>query len=406
MNAPLRLETRIAFAAFRRIVTHPSRRALWLVVSALAVAAIAFDVATSGVASRDLGAWRPSAPLIAAVAGSVLVLAALVGTRTPLTYGTRAADAVWWRYAGIDTGSGQRATTVILSVRTTVFVALGAVPAGALFALAASQHAAAIVALAAVVIALAPVIVLVSSAFAPRMPAVAPDHVREGRRVVRAARRTVPRGFMAARWLIAARRNEMAVPYARFAFGLVAGLVAPRVAATAGGQLVSMVIVVGGLAVILDAAIRGTTAPATLRSPWWRAAFGTSSRGLATWAFCDAIGAAAPLTGIAVGLGVALGQPLPALAALPAVVLLPVALRLVVLCCDTFFPAATDRYGAGASARVFVVFELTADVVTLALMAGARGGVFASLAVVTAALLAIAAAAAGCAAARLPHAVA
>ena len=405
MNAPLRLETRIAFAASRRIVTHPSRRALWFVVAGLAVAAIAFDVATSGVASRDLGAWRPSVLLIAAVAASVLVLAALVGTRTPLTYGTRAADAVWWRYAGVDTGSGQRATTVILSVRATVFVALGAVPAGALFALAASQRAAVIVALAVVVIALAPVTVLVLSAFAPRMPAVAHDDVRESRRVVRAARRTVPRGFMAARWLIAARRNEMAVPYDRFAFGLVAGLVAPRFAAAAGGQLVSMAIVVGGLAAILDSAIRGTAAPATLHSPWWRAAFGTSPLGLATWAFCDAIGVAAPLTGIAIGLGIALGQPLPALAALPAVVLLPAALRLVVLCCDTLFPAATDRHGAGATVRIFVIFELTADVVTLALMAGARAGAFASLAVVTVALLAITAAAACCAAARLPHAV-
>jgi hypothetical protein len=157
--------------------------------------------------------------------------------------------------------------------------------------------------------------------------------------------------------------------------------------------------------VLLDAAIRGTTAPSTLRSPWWRAAVGTSPRALAAWAFCDALGAAAPLIGIAAGLGIALGRPLYALAALAAILLLPVALRLVALATDTVFPSAADRYGAGASLRIFVVFELTADIVWLALVAGARGGAFASIAVTTAALLAVVAVAAWCSAVRLPHAV-
>ena len=111
------------------------------------------------------------------------------------------------------------------------------------------------------------------------------------------------------------------------------------------------------------------------------------------------------LIGVAIGLGIGLGQPLTALAALPAMLLVPVALRLVVLAVDTFFPAEVDRRGAAASARVFVVMELTADIFTLALMAGARGGPFASIAATTVALLAIVAVAAWCSAARLPHAV-
>lgn len=222
---------------------------------------------------------------------------------------------------------------------------------------------------------------------------------------VRAVRGTIPRGVIAARWLVAARRGEMLLPYDRLAFGIAAGLVAPRAAAVAGGQLVAMAIVVGGLAVILDASIRMTTAPATLRSPWWRGAVGTSPHGLAVWAFCDAAGTAALLIGFAIGLGIALGQALSALAALPAMLLAPAALRLVLLAVDTFFPGDTDRRSVAASARVFVMMELTADVFTLALMAGARGGPFASIAATTAALLAIVAVAAWCSAARLPHAI-
>jgi hypothetical protein len=416
VNVLVRFELNVAVAALRRIVAHPSRRVLWAVVVAFAVAAIAFDIATSDVASRDLGRWRPSAPMVAVVVAAVLAFAALVGARTPLTYGTRAADTVWWHYAGFETGVGQRATTAILTARATLFVALGAVPVGALLALAAPQRAGTIVALAAAAIALTPATVLVSSSFAPRRPDVVHDAPRDvagamvahdisGAPAVRAVRGTIPHGVMAARWLVAARRGEMLVPYDRLAFGIVVGLAAPRVAAVAGGQLVAMAIVVGGLAVILDAAIRGTTAPATLRSPWWRAAVGTSPRGLAAWAFCDAAGAAAPLVGIAVGLGIALGQPLAALAVLPAIALVPAALRLVVLCGDTFFPAAADRRGAGAGLRAFVVFELTLDVFTLALAAGARGGAFASIAAATVALLAITAAAAWCSAARLPYGV-
>ena len=168
MKLLLELEAHVAYAVLRRIVTHPSRRVLWFGAAAFAAVAIAFDVATSDVASRDLGAWRPSAPSIVLVSAGILAFAALVGMRTPLTYGTRPADAVWWHYAGIDAVIGQRATTAILTVRATLSVALGAVPAAALLALAAPQRAGTIVALAALVIALAPSTVLVSSAFAPR----------------------------------------------------------------------------------------------------------------------------------------------------------------------------------------------------------------------------------------------
>ncbi|HEY0382788.1 MAG TPA: hypothetical protein VGC72_11350 [Candidatus Elarobacter sp.] len=81
MKTVLRFEARIARAALRRIVTHPPRRALWFVTGALAAAAIAFDVVTSDVASRDFGAWWPSPLLVAAVAAAILLIAALAGTR-------------------------------------------------------------------------------------------------------------------------------------------------------------------------------------------------------------------------------------------------------------------------------------------------------------------------------------
>ncbi|HEY0776344.1 MAG TPA: hypothetical protein VGD56_00100, partial [Gemmatirosa sp.] len=130
MTALLGLEARVAYAALRRIVTHPSRRALWFVTGALAAVAIAFDVATSDVATRDLGSWTPSPLLVAAVAAGILAFAACIGMRTPLTYGTRAADITWWRFAGIATAAGQTATTAILTARATLYVALGAVPVG------------------------------------------------------------------------------------------------------------------------------------------------------------------------------------------------------------------------------------------------------------------------------------
>ncbi|HEV2739959.1 MAG TPA: hypothetical protein VGU66_15380 [Candidatus Elarobacter sp.] len=416
MTALLRLEARVAFAALRRILTHPSRRALWFVTGALAATAIAFDVATSDVASRDLGRWTPSPLLVAAVAAGVLAFAALVGRRTPLTYGTRAADTVWWHYAGIDAGAGQRATTAILTLRATALIALGAVPIGALLALAAPQRAGAIVALAAIVIVLAPATVLVSSACAPRTVADGARTSRSGARTTEAlddgaapaaerSRTEIPHGLMAARWLVAVRRGETLVPYDRFAFGVVAGFVAPRVSAVAGGQLIAMAIVIGGLAVLLDASIRGTTAPATLRSPWWRAAIGASPPALATWAFSDAAGTASLLAGLALGLGIALGNPAPAFAALPAILLVPTALRLVVLAVDTSYPAAVDRRGAGATVRLVVVWQLTIAIFALAVVTGARGGAYASIAATTAALCVVVAAAAWYGAARLPSAV-
>jgi hypothetical protein len=416
MRTLLRFEANIACAALRRIVAHPSRRALWFATGALAAVAVVVDVVTSDVASRDLGSWSPSPLLVAAVAAGILAFAAFIGTRTPLTYGTRAADRIWWHYAGVGTGTGQRATTVILAVRATLILALGAVPIGALLALAAPQRAASIIALAAVVVVLAPATVLVSSAFAPRAPDVAGDIVRNdtGAAVshdagavatARPSRAKIPRGRMAARWLVATRRGETLVPYDRFAFGIVAGLVAPHLAVRAGGDLTALVTVVGGLAVIFDAAVRGTTAPATLRSPWWRAAVGTSGAALAAWAFCDSAGVAAMLIGVAFGVGAALGEPLPAMLAVPMIALVPVALRLVVLAVDTFFPTAADRRGAGGGVRAGVVGELTLDIAFLALYVGGRDGALASIATTTVALAVVVIVAAAVCGARLPAAV-
>ncbi len=413
MTELLRFEARIAFAAVRRIITHQSRRALWFVTGALAAAAIVVDVVTSGVATRDFGRWTPSPLLVAVVSAGILGIAALVGTRTPLTYGTRAADAVWWHYAGVGTAVGQRATTAMLTVRATLLIALGAVPAGVLFAMAAPPRAGTILALAAVLVALTPATVLVSSAFAPRTvpdvsrfsPAGGSASNGSAAPAAQRSRTNIPHGLMAARWLVAARRGEMLVPYDRFVLGAVAGLVAPRFGAIAGGQLVAMAIVIGGLAVLLDASIRVKAAPATLRSPWWRAAIGTSPLALATWALCDATAAASLLIGIALGLGIALGSPLPALAAIPAVVLALVALRLVVLAVATFYPSAVDRRGAGAAVCLAVVWELAIDIAWLALYAGAGGGAYASVAAATAALSVVVAVAAWCCAVRLPAAV-
>jgi len=153
VNVLLRFELNVALAALRRIAAHPSRRMTWAVTGAFAVAAIAFDVATSDVASRDLGSWKPSVTAVVIVIAGILALAAFIGARTPLTYGTRAADTIWWHYAGFETGVGQRATTVILTARVTLFVTLGALPIGTLLALAAPQRAGTILALAAAAIA-------------------------------------------------------------------------------------------------------------------------------------------------------------------------------------------------------------------------------------------------------------
>jgi hypothetical protein len=110
------------------------------------------------------------------------------------------------------------------------------------------------------------------------------------------------------------------------------------------------------------------------------------------------------LVGIATGLGIALGDPLPALAALPVIVLVPVALRLVVLAVDTIYPTAADRRGAGASTRVTAVGFLASSIFTLALVAGAYG-VFATLAAVALVLVGIVIVAAWMCSARLPSAI-
>jgi hypothetical protein len=394
----LRQEARLALGALRRAATHPTRRALWIAVGTVAAIAAGFDIATSDVASRNFGSWVPSPAVVVAFAAGVLALAALVGRITPLTYGTRPADAVWWRYGGIGAAAGRRATTAILALRATATIALGAIPLGTVFALAAPQRAHAILVLAAATVALAPLAVIVSSASAPRSsesasafapePASAPVASEDGgaRNDRRARSRSVPRGALAARWLVAARRGQALVPYRGLATGAIAGFVVPRYAGTAGGELVAMAVVIGGFALLLDGALRHTTAPATLLSPWWRSAIGTSANGIAVWALADAAQAYAFGAGAAIGLGAALGAPLLGFAAIPAVVLVPVALRLVALAVDVLFPSAADRRGAGAALRCATVFVLAAATAALALAAGAHGGALASLAAITALL--------------------
>jgi hypothetical protein len=407
MTLLLRHEARVVLAALRRVAIHPTRRALWIVVVSIAAVAIGFDIATSDAASRNLGAWAPSPLLLVGAALLVLALAALAGRMTPLTYGTRPADVTWWRYAGIGTQAGRHATTAVLTLRATATIALGAVPLGALFALAAPQRAGSVLLLALVAIVLTPVAVLVSSATAPRetaddVSAAHADVTAHAHRAPAIARRAaVPRGLAAARWLVARRRSERLVPYERFVAGAVGGIVAPRAAGIAGGELVAMAIVIGGAALLLDGALRRTTAPATLLSPWWRSAIGTSPRAIVAWALADATAVVLFGAGAAIGLGVAFGAPLLALAALPIVVLVPLALRLIVLGVDSLFPSALDRRGAGASLRVAAVAAATAAIVALSLFTGVRGGAIAAVVTASALLAASVAASARWCAARL-----
>jgi len=402
-----RWETRVALAGLRRVAIHPTRRGLWIVVAAVATAAFAFDVATSDVASRDLGAWSPDPAAVAAIGLVLFAVAAVAGRWTPLTYGTRTADVIWWRYAGVDTDSGRRATTAVLTLHATVLIALGAAPLALLFALAAPRHAITLVFLALSAIVLAPLTVLVSSATAPRDAADDVPASATGERVkVRPSQQSsrIPAGLFAARWLIARRRSESFVPYGTLAAGTAGGFIAPRFAGAAGGDLVAMAVVIGGFALLLDGALRRSTAPGTLLSPWWRSAIGTSGAAVVAWALADSARIALFGAGAALGLGIAFGSPLLAVAAVPVVFLVPVALRLTALAVDVLFPAALDRRAAGASVRVVAVATLTAVIVTLALAAAVRGGVFAALATVTLLLTGLVLAAARWCAFRLPGA--
>lgn len=419
----VRFEGHLATAALRRVATHPTRRVLWFVVGSLAVAAIAVDIATSGNVSRNVGAWSPTPLTFVLASAAIVAIAALAGTLTPLTYGTRAADRVWWRYAGVGTHAGRRATTAILAVRATVYVAWGALPIGVLFALVAPDRWVAIVALAASMLVLAPLSVVVAALTARGItarrdapgpesgvdaarstPAAAEDAYGAPPAPARSAAR-VPRGLLAARWLYARRHGAAPIPYAGFVSGVVVGFIAPRVAAGAGGQLVSTVIVAGGLAIVLDGAIRGTTAPAELRSPWWRSAIGTSPRAMIAWALAGTLPFAVTASGAVLGLGLAMHALALAVAAVPAIVLAPVALRLLVFGVDVLFAASADRRGVAAALRVALVVAATTGVVTAAFAVGARGGLLASIGTFTVLLAALVAASAWWCARRLPSAV-
>jgi hypothetical protein len=382
-----RLEGSIVSAAIRRAARHPTRRLLWTAAVSVALVAAAVEIATSGSASRDLGSWAPSPAAIVAVAGGILAIAALFGRRTALTYGTRAADPTWWRYAGIDTGAGRRATTAILAMRTTALVAALAVPLGGLFAVADPARASAIVMMAVAAIVLAPLVVLASSATASRTGEARPPDVVEIIQAAAVAPNRVPRGLLAARWLVARRRREPLVPFVSFAGGLVVGVALPSVAARAGGQATALAVVIGGFALLVDGALRRTTAPATLLVPWWRTALGTSVRAIVAWAVADAFVVAAFGAGVSLALGAALRAPLLGIVAVPLVVSTPVALRMTALAVDSVFPG--DRRGPAAFVRVLAVGALTVIVAVAGLGAGARGGVLASLLVTTAALVAV-----------------
>ncbi|HEX3462475.1 MAG TPA: hypothetical protein VHS78_00295 [Candidatus Elarobacter sp.] len=387
----LRHEWSIARAAVRRVLLQPSRRTLWALVVALAMIAVALEVATSGSASRNLGSWSPIPLQIVAVACGAVAIAALAGRRTTLTYGTRAADAAWWRYAGVDTGAGHAATTAVLAVRTAFVVTAVAAPVAALFAIADVSHAAPVLEMAVAAIVIAPLVVLASSATASRSGeafAAAEVHRTAAAEPPRErVQRKIPRGIAAARWLTARRRGEPLVPFGPFTGGLVVGAVAPWIAARAGGQATALAVVIGGFALLLDGALRRTTAPATLLTLWWRAAIGTSARSVVAWALADASAVVAFGAGAALVFGTALRTPLLGIAALPLILLAPVTLRTTALAVDTLFPA--DRHGPGAFMRLVVVGGSAAIIAIASFAAGACAGALASLVVATVLLLAL-----------------
>ena len=389
----LRLEWRTAVAAARRAIRHPTRRTLWAIVAAAAALAVAVEIATSERASRNLGSWAPSLASIVGVVLAILAVAALAGRGTELPYGTRAPDATWWRYAGVGSDAGRRATTVLLTVRVAVLAMLVAVPCAIVFASADVHRAGTVVTMALAAMIVAPLAVAVSAttAKAPadetRIVAVrAPAFGSAGENGATQAKAAVPRGLAAARWLVAVRRREPLVPYVHLAGGALAGALLPAIAVRAGGQATALAVVIGGFALLLDGAFRRTTAPATLLTPWWRSALGTSPRAIVAWAFADASAVAAFGAGAAFALGIALGAPLLGIAAIPLVALVPVAVRTTALAADALFPG--DRRGPGAFVRVLAVGGLAVLVATAALAAGAAGGAPVAIAAATVLILA------------------
>lgn len=369
----LRHEARIVRAAVRRALSAPSRRGLWAASAGVIAAATVVDLATSGMATRDLGGWHVSPAVLIATVVGFLALAVAVGRITPRSYGTRAADAVWWRYAGIASRDGERGTAVIVTMRAFAAVAAIALPLGAAFALAAPDRAGIIVAIALGTSLLAPLSVALSAATAPRERdgGVAPEPPAHAARSAR--RERVPRRLPAARWLIARRSGTSVVPFAAIALGTLMGLVAPRASLRVDPQLGTLVAVVGSIAVALGAALVQADGMETLTSPWWRAALGTGHRAIFGWAVAATLPAGGFVAAFVIVLAAAHGVLPLGIAAVPLAFGAPVTLRLATLAVGATFPADGDRRSAAAGLRIAVAGVLVAVVVTASLPLGPNG---------------------------------
>jgi hypothetical protein len=346
---------RLMRAALRSLFQRPSRRALWIVVVTGVFGAFVFDVATANVAHRDLGSLRLSPVIIAGAVIAALTLAAITGAMNPRPCGTRAADAIWWRYSGISRDRAERDTATILSIRTALLFGVVALPLGVAFAFAAPEHAASIVTAAVAFTAVATLTGAVGLHFAHDGSGEAKTRAIP-RRVIALERPTpnVPRGLAAARWIVATRRGERIVPIANIIWGLVAGILLVRIAATLDGQFVSLAAVMSLPALLCSGALRHTRDIEEMRSSWWRTAIGNRPSAIFAWASSATLPVTLAFVGVAVGIGYALSSPFIGIVAIPTLVLVASVHRLLNLAVDVLFPSLVDRAGAAALGRVAV----------------------------------------------------
>ncbi len=380
-------EARLVRAAVRRLIAQPGRRAAWAAVSAAMFVACAVDIATGDMAHRNLGALTLPPWLVVAAVATVIVIAVLSGRTITRPYGTRAADLVWWRYAGIERRAAERATATILIVRTACTFGLVALPLGAAFAFALPAEAPAIMVLVASATALATLACGIALRSA-RDDDVVADHAAAAAGQRPATR--VPRGIMAARWLLATRRGEPLTPWWNVIAGVVIGVVLTRLAASLNGQLLSLAVVIGPAAIVLGGAIAPTPQLEELRSPWWRAALGTRPRAVIAWAVGATLPTSLALSGMVGAIVGIAASPFVALCGAATTIIAVPTHRLISAAGDARWRRMIDRRGAATGVRI-ALHAIAWSIVVTAAWACAHVGIGAMIVVANAALLAIAA---------------
>ncbi|MBV9438766.1 MAG: hypothetical protein JOZ24_02110, partial [Candidatus Eremiobacteraeota bacterium] len=133
----LGLEGRLVTASVRSVLRQPLQPVSRLAI-VFAVAWIALtDPRTAGASARDLGDWSPSFALVCAVAAIVLLGAAALGAHSASSYGVRAADALWWRLAGIPPRTAEIATAAVGALGAALCTGVPALAVAAVLAAAA-----------------------------------------------------------------------------------------------------------------------------------------------------------------------------------------------------------------------------------------------------------------------------